>query len=194
MTQINPVGVFCVVSHFLSISLTVKDSGSESRTAAAAAAKKRNAVFLDTVLAALGCRFMAATARPSCSSFMLKTELYNPNNQAYVAIRDMESAKGALDSMLVKLRAAGVSVSLVEMRDAFVARLPDEVKTGMILHGFAWHASRAATDVHLATYEEALMIETALRAAGAFTPHETKVAGPPKTTTRGEASEAVGLR
>ena len=51
---------------------------------------------------------------------------------AYVAIRDTESAKGALDSVLVKIRAAGVLASLEEMRGAFVARLPDELKTGMI--------------------------------------------------------------
>ena len=75
--------------------------------------------------------------------------MYNPKNPAYVAIRDMGSTKDELDSMLVKLRAAGVSVSLEEMRDAFVARLPGEVKMEMILRGFARLASRTATDRRL---------------------------------------------
>ena len=60
----------------------LEDSGSESGTAAAATVTKRNAAFLDTVLAALGRRLVAATARPSCSPFMLKAELYNPKNPA----------------------------------------------------------------------------------------------------------------
>ena len=113
---------------------------------------------------------------------MLKTEFFDPKNLVYVAIRGAESAECALDSILAKLRAAGVSVSLEEMRDAFVPRLPDEVKTKMIPHGFARLASHAAPDVYKATYEEALMIETALRAAGTSTPRDTKVAGPPKRT------------
>ena len=68
------------------------------------------------------------------------------------------------------------------MRDAFLARLIDEVKTDMILHGFARPESRAAANVYKAAYEGALMIETALRSASAFTPRDTKVAGPPKMT------------
>ena len=154
---------------------------------------------------------MAAAARPSCSSFVLKADVYNPKNPAYVAILDTESTKGAPDSMLVKLRATGVSVSFGEMGDAFVARLPGEVKTEMILYGFARLASHDTAEVDKAAYEEALMVETALRAAGTFTLRDNKVVGRRRglassvslrsvaarntaTTTRGEAIEAVGLR
>ena len=63
-------------------------------------AKKRSAVFLDTVLIAVGCRLKAAAARPSCSPSMVKGELYSSKNLEYTAIRDTESAKGALDSSL----------------------------------------------------------------------------------------------
>ena len=82
--------------------------------------------------------------------------------------------------MLMNLRAAGVPVSLEEMRDTFISRLPDELKKEMILHGFARLESCDTADVYEAAYEEALMIENAIRAAGAFTPRDTKVAGPPK--------------
>ena len=63
-----------------------------------------------------------------------------------------------------------------------MARLPGEVKAEMILHGFARLASRDAAEVYTATYDEALMIETALRTAGTFTPSNTKVEGPPNRT------------
>ena len=68
---------------------------------------------------------------------MLKGELHNPKNPEYAAVRDTESAKGALDSMLMKLRAAGIPVSLEEMRDALCVRLPEEIKKEMIMYGFA---------------------------------------------------------
>ena len=45
------------------------DLGPETGTAAAAAVKKRNAAFLDTALAALERRLVAATPRPPCSPF-----------------------------------------------------------------------------------------------------------------------------
>ena len=40
----------------------------------------------------------------------------------------------------------------------------------MILHDFARLESRAAVDIYTAVYNEALMVENPLRAAGAFTP------------------------
>ena len=76
---------------------------SETVSAAVAAAKKRDTAFLDAVLAALGRRLLAATARPTCSPFMLKVELHNPKNPEYASICDTESTKGALDAMLLKL-------------------------------------------------------------------------------------------
>ena len=63
------------------------------------AAKKRSAVFLDTVLIAFERRLKAAA---TCSNRRLKGELYSSKNQEDVAIRDTESAMGALDSMLMK--------------------------------------------------------------------------------------------
>ena len=102
---------------------------------------------------------------------MLKAELHNPKNPEYASICDTESTKGALDAMLLKLRAARVPVSLEEMRDAFLVRLPNEVRTQMIMHGCDRLAARgAAADVYMSTYEEAFNIEMALRAAGTFTP------------------------
>ena len=56
---------------------------------------------------------------------MLKSEFHNPKNPEYVAINDTESTRGALDAMMLKLRAARVPVSLEEMRDAFSARFPE---------------------------------------------------------------------
>ena len=66
----------------------LEDWGSESTAAAAAAAKKRSAAFLDTVLTALGRRLNAADVRPSRSSFMLNSELHNPENPRHAAICD----------------------------------------------------------------------------------------------------------
>ena len=82
-------------------------------------AKKRSAAFLGTVSIAFGRHLKAAATRPSCSPFMMKSKLHSPKNPAYAAIRDTGSMKGALDSMLMKLRAAGIPVSLEEMRNAF---------------------------------------------------------------------------
>ena len=143
-------------------------------------AKKHSAVFLDTVLTALGRHLKAAAVRPSCSSFMLKDELHNPKNPEYAANCDTESTKEALGAMLMNLRAAGVPVSLGEIRDAFISRLPDELKKEMILHGFDRLETCDAAGIYKAAYEEAPMIENALRATGAFTPCDTNVAGPPK--------------
>ena len=54
---------------------------------------------------------------------MMKGKLYNPEHMEYAA-RDTESAKGTLDSMLMKLRALNIPVSLEETGDAFCQRLP----------------------------------------------------------------------
>ena len=101
----------------------LEDLGSESGIAAAAVAKKRAAASLDTVITALGRRLSAAAARPPCSSCTLRAELHNPKNPEYVAVRDTESAKGVLGSILVELRTAGISVSPEEMRDALLLLL-----------------------------------------------------------------------
>ena len=114
---------------------------------------------------------------------MLKAELHNPKNPEYVAICGTESTKGALYAMLLKLRAAHVPVSLEEMRDALLARVREEVKTQMIVHGcdrLDERSAAAAADV--STYEEALRIEATLRAAAAFTPLDIKATGPQKGT------------
>jgi hypothetical protein len=158
-------------------------SEDEEGAGTAADEKKRVAAFLDTVLIAFGRRLQAAAATSTSCSFMLKAELHNPKNPEYAAICDTESTKGALDAMLLKLRAAGVPVSLEELRDAFLARLPELFKTQMILHGCDRLAARGATaDVYMSTYQEALRIEMALRAAGAFTPRDVKATGTPKRT------------
>ena len=113
------------------------------------------------VLTALGYRLKTATARPSesYSSFTLKAEMHNPKNPQDIAVRDTESTNGAVDSMTVKLRANGVSVSAEKLRGTIISR-------------FIRLASRVAAGVYKATYGEAPMTETALRAAVVFTPRD----------------------
>ena len=95
--------------------------------------------------------------------------MHNPKNPQYVAVRDTESANGAVDSVTVKLRANEVSFSVEELRGAFISR-------------FTRLASCVAAGVYKANYEEAPMIETTLRAAVVFTLRDIKVAGPPRRT------------
>ena len=69
----------------------------------------------------------------------------------YVAIRDTESTKGALDSMLIKLRAVDIPVSLEEMSGASCQRLPGETKKELIVHGFTRLGTRKPhADTHKA--------------------------------------------
>ena len=113
----------------------------------------------------------------------MKGELYNPKNPEYAAISDTESAKGALDSMLMQLRANKTPVSLGDLRDPFCQRLPEEIKKELILRGLNRLATRAPhADAYQAVYDETLMVEGVLRAAGAFTPRNAKAPGPPKRT------------
>ena len=109
---------------------------------------------------------------------MLNGYLYAPKNPEYAAVRDIESTKDALDSMLLKLRALNIPVSPEEMSDVFCQRLPEEIKKKLILNGSNRFAARAPnTDTYQAVYDEAPMIEGALRAAGACTPRDTNTPG-----------------
>ena len=49
----------------------------------------------------------------------MKDKLYNPKNPGYAAICDVDSTEGALDFILMRLRALNIPVSLEEMGDAF---------------------------------------------------------------------------
>ena len=127
------------------------------------AAKKHGAAFLDTVLVLLERRPNASAACPVCSLFIVKGELYNPKNPEYAAICDTESTKGAFDSMLVKLPAMSIPVSIEEMSGACCQRLPEETKEELIMYGFARLETRKPhIDAYQAVYDEALMIEGAL--------------------------------
>ena len=81
------------------------------------------------------------------------------------------------------MRAAGIPVSLEEMRNAFYEQLPGEIKKELILHDFVrLEARKPHAGAYKAVYDEALMIENALRTTGTFTPRGTKTPGPPKRT------------
>ena len=69
----------------------------------AAGAKKSVAAYFDAVLTSFARCLKATGATPVRWAFLMKDEMYNPNNPEYAAICDVESAKGTLVSAHVRL-------------------------------------------------------------------------------------------
>jgi hypothetical protein len=92
-------------------------------------------LYLDTTVVSLARRFKAAVMQPMGSAYMMRGPLYNPKNPEYAASHDTESTKGALDSMLLKLRDLNIPVTTDELGSAFIERLPEKIKKHVIMYG-----------------------------------------------------------